>query len=379
MKNSILNEVQFNKKIEQIYKEEQIKILQEKWDKLTGKEKTFVIEFLKHVNPKKSHLVKESWYNTLLDVVGIFDPTGAFDVINGLSYWNQGDKLFAILSWVSAIPALGDLIAKPVIAAMKVGGRGTKAFKAAVVAGDASKIASTASASGGIIKKFVQSSPTWGGKLLNALKAAIGKFPGLGKPLVRAIEEYILIFSRAGKEISLPSKVMKGGKLVSVEKALTSLEKEELLKQLSKDQFKAFSKYGDYKNSYLKYMTSDTPFFQKIYAGVPRIFGGNPATRSLMRRTKWYLGLLDWLGIGNAVGPEELENMVPDLEKKVEEYHQTPQAQQNFAEDFAQSGGQQQNASSSPPPPAPTQTKQDDPFSFINTLIGAGRTATALL
>jgi len=55
---------------------------------------------------------------------------------------------------------------------------------------------------------------------------------------------------------------------------------------------------------------------QKVFAGVPRLFGGNPATRTLMRRTKTYLEFLDRLGFGNFVGPDELLGKIPNAKEK---------------------------------------------------------------
>ena len=93
-----LTESELKETMVKIYKEEQIKLLDEKWNKLSGIDRQFVLEFLKVIYPKKAMLVTESrWYNTVGDIVGIFDPTGVVDIVNGISYWRQGDKLFAIL------------------------------------------------------------------------------------------------------------------------------------------------------------------------------------------------------------------------------------------------------------------------------------------
>lgn len=325
----VLTETQLKEWIYEIYQDEYIKILDEKWNKLSNKDKVIVLEMLKTLNPTKAKLINESkWYNTLGDIAGIFDPTGLVDLVNGISYWRQGDKLFAVLSWVSVIPLLGDAIAKPVVGALKVGGTATKAFRTAVVAGDAVKVAETAKAAGGPIAKLVEKSPSWGAKLIEVLKAAIGKIPGVGAPLIRAVEEFIGIFTKASKEIKLPKEVIRGGKIYNVEKALTAAEKEELLKYLAKEQGKMFTAHKGVGNSWLKYMKSDAPLSQKLWAGVPRLFGGNPATRSLMRRSKAYLGFLDWLGLGNFVGPEELAKTMPDAEEKWSEYTQTPEGKQ---------------------------------------------------
>ena len=160
MKNAYINETEFREKLVQIYKEEQLKYINEKWEKLSGKDRTFVIETLKSIYPEKSYLLKESrWYNTVGDIVGIFDPTGIVDLVNGISYWRQGDKLFAILSWISVLPILGDIIAKPVIGALKLGGDSVKMFRTAAAAGDAVKVAEAAKSAGGPIAKFVGETP----------------------------------------------------------------------------------------------------------------------------------------------------------------------------------------------------------------------------
>ena len=112
MEKTLYTESEVKTRISEIYEEERFKIINEKWSKLSDKDKIFVVEFAKGLYPEKAKLINESkWYNTLMDLVGIVDPTGLVDIINGVSYWRQGDKLYAILSWVSAVPLLGDVIA----------------------------------------------------------------------------------------------------------------------------------------------------------------------------------------------------------------------------------------------------------------------------
>ena len=294
MTNKLLTESEVKDAILEIYKEEYSKVIEEKWSKLDKNDKTIVIEMLKVLNPKQAKQLNENkWYNTLGDIVGIFDPTGVVDLINGVSYWRQGDKLYAVLSWVSVIPILGDAIAKPVVGVLKTGGAATKAFRGAVVAGDAVKIAETAKVAGGPVAKMVEKAPSWGGKLLEILKTAVGKIPGIGAPLVRSVEEFVGIFTKASRELKMPTNVVRDGKLINVEKGLSSAEKQELMKYMEKEQGKLFSGHKGMKNSWLSYMKSDAKLGEKLSAGVPRIFGGNPATRSLMRRTKTYLGFLE--------------------------------------------------------------------------------------
>lgn len=367
-----LTESEFKEKMVQIYKEEQITLLDEKWNKLSGIDRQFVLEFLKVLYPEKAMLVTESrWYNTLGDVVGIFDPTGVVDTVNGISYWRQGDKLFAILSWISAIPLLGDIIAKPVIGVMKLGGGVTKAFKAATIAGDASKIAKTAKAAGGPIAKLVEKAPTWGGKLVGMLKASVGKVPLLGTGLVKIVEEFVNIFGKASKEMKASSEIT--SKLVAKgEAALTKSEKDLLASELKKQgSFKGFRNYkGEGQSFTNKYVSG----------GMGRLWG-NRATRSLMRRTKWYLGLLDFLGLANFVGPDELEEKYGDIQDRVTEYEKTEQAKKFAEQDLSQSEG-----GMTPPPPAPevSTTSQKsgggmDPVSALVSLFGGGGTAGKII
>lgn len=324
MNESLLSRDEVKKKVKKIYKEEKTKLLYKKWNNLSIVEKKFVIETLIEFNPQLEVNINESkWYNTLGDIIGIFDPTGVVDIINGISYWKQDDKLFAILSWVSALPILGDIIAKPVIGVMKTGTEATKMFRAATVSGDALKIAKSAEAVGGPISKFVISSPTWGEKLVMGLRASVGRVPGLGKGLVNTVEEYVKIFSTASKEMKGSSEVL--GKLTSKEfSTLTKAEKDVLTKELTKQT--EFRGFRDYK-------MTDPKFMDVIRGGMPRLWG-NRSTRSLMRKTKWYLGLLDWLGLGNFVGPEELELAVPNLDNKILQYNQTTTAQDLAKQDL---------------------------------------------
>ena len=79
---------------------------------------------------QETELIQESeWYNIVGDIVGIADPTGIVDIVNGISYFSQGDHLFGLLSMISAIPYAGDVVAKPVMGALKIGGGATKGLK----------------------------------------------------------------------------------------------------------------------------------------------------------------------------------------------------------------------------------------------------------
>ena len=364
MEKTLYTESEVKTRISEIYEEERFKIINEKWSKLSDKDKIFVVEFAKGLYPEKAKLINESkWYNTLMDLVGIVDPTGLVDIINGVSYWRQGDKLYAILSWVSAVPLLGDVIAKPVIGVMKIGGGAAKAFKAAALTGDAVKIGRTAKTAGGPIAKMVETAPSWGSKLMSFLKSTVGRVPGLGG-LIKVIEEYVTIFKGASTEMKVSREIT--GKLAAkAEKnALSQSEKELLASELKKQsQFRGFRDYkGEGQSWKAKY----------ISGGMGRLWG-NRSTRSLMRRTKWYLGLLDFLGVGNFVGPEELEQQYPDIDSRIAQYNETPESQRYAQEEF---GSVLQNGTPPPPPPSGGKFSQGgggmDPISMLNSLFGGG-------
>jgi hypothetical protein len=70
--------------------------------------------------------------------------------------------------------------------------------------------------------------------------------------------------------------------------------------------------------------------------GVPRIMG-NRAVRSLMSRTKFWAGFLDYIGLGNFVGPDEYINKVGQdaYNESMDNYVRTPEAQKNWGDDFS--------------------------------------------
>jgi len=338
-------------KIDKIYEEEKLKLIQEKWDKLSGKEKRFVLEMLKEIYPEKSRLISEAkWYNTVGDIVGIFDPTGVVDLINGISYWRQGDKLFAVLSWISVIPYVGDLIAKPVIGLFKLGGSTGKAFKAAAKAGDAAKMAEIAK-QGGPLAGLLGKVNTWAPKILEPLARGVKRVPGVGPGLVKGVEDYIKLFKDAAKKMDVGAetaiKLTAKGSKNPLTKAEASQLKDALNQATKFRGFRDFSGKGG------------------LSAGIGRLWG-NRGTRGLMRRTKWYLGLLDFLGVANFVGPEELEQKIDNLDQKVEEYSKTEQSQQYWQEDMKVAGPDEPSAQQ---PSAPEKTSSAFGNDAITTLI----------
>jgi len=78
---------------------------------------------------------------------------------------------------------------------------------------------------------------------------------------------------------------------------------------------------------------------QTFFGGIPRIFRSAEGRRLkiMMQQTKWWLGFLDYIGIGNWVGAEEVIKTLgseAEMIKSMENYQKTPEAQQYFKESF---------------------------------------------
>lgn len=335
-------------------------ILENKWNSLSENDKKFVVEFLIIANPDKKIPLKESrWWNTLGDVVGIFDPTGIVDLVNGLDYIRQGDYFFGFLSLVAAVPIVGDIFAKPVIGAMKIGKGSTAALKGALEAAKLGKDAealrtiSTLGKTEGVVGKFVRGAGRWGDKLISIIE----KLPGgrISKGLKNTIIEWIHLFqqgSKTGRNLARGSR-----RLASAWKDLSQVEKVANIEKL----ITATKGTGLFKG----YKAVNPSLWSKyVRGGMPRLWG-NRSTRALMRKTKWYAGLLDWMGIGNFVGPDELTAKYGEEEtaKLVDQYNQTPEANEYWMDEFG-------NVQSKTMEPMDTdiETKKGDPSSepFMN-------------
>jgi hypothetical protein len=347
----------------------QKQILEEKWSNLSDTDKVFLLSLCNDLLPKKSKSINESqWYNTVGDILGIFDPTGVIDLANGISYINQGDYLFGFLSMISVIPYVGDVLAKPVMGAMKVGKPAVKTLDTALKLSKAGKstealgILKTLSAEKGVVGNFVRGSGQWTPKL----KAAVDNVPGgvLTRRTRGVLGQWIDLFSQAGTK----GKVLKAetGNLVKNWSKITDVQKIENIKNLRK--------LADGSSIFKGYKNANPTLWSGLAGGVPRIWG-NRSVRSLMRRTKWYLGFLDFLGLGNWVGPEELDAKYGQeyVNQKVGEYSQTQQSQQYYNDEFGgqtPEGGQQPTGSEEISTPTELLTKNVsnptvDPVGFL--------------
>ena len=323
---------------------------------------------------KESEQINEAhWLNYVADVAGIFDPTGVIDIGNGLSYLYQGDTFFGMLSLISAIPYLGDLAAKPLMLA----GRGSKVIR---TTNDALKVAKTDPAKATRMMEQIGKQNTMVGKLMDQvrvwapkLRKMVDSIPTgkMGQPLKNTINDAIILFERVGAGSRKASKIAKNfsRKTMSAEEATSVLKQ---IRSAAEQDAQLFRLFGGNAARGIK-------GFEKYKAsGMPRLFG-NKATRSLMRRTKFWAGFLDYLGLGNFVGPDELSKQMGNQEfnSKMNEYSQTQDAKQNWETEF---GGVSQEE---PTQQAQTQTSSSETSSdptrdFFTDLIFGPLTGKAM-
>jgi hypothetical protein len=360
--NIILNETQNKLILREKFLNEQKHIISERWETLNEVEKQFTVSMLETLYPEKIKTLNEDWWNTIGDVVGIADPTGLVDFFNGLDYIRQGDYFFGMLSMVSVIPYVGDAVAKPIMFYSKTsrGIRGTNKAMKMVKNGDnindAVKTLEATTKTSPLIAKFTDASIHWGGKL----KEMVNKIPGgkLSSGFKKTINEWVDLFVNTAKKQKQAGKTIGttiGGLSKNV-KTLSPKEAENLLKTLKK----TLSKEGKILRGYERTATNPTFFAKYVFPGLSVGWIRNRELTSLFRRTKLYAGFLDYLGVANFVGPEELSITMgdKDFQKKFGEYVNSKQGQQNWSDDMSQYGKQEQRT---PPPPQQKQTTQEPP------------------
>jgi hypothetical protein len=310
------------------------------------------------------------WYNTVLDVVGLFDPTGVADVTNAVIYATQGNYTFAILSAISVIPYIGDAIAKPLLFL----GRSSKIIKASDRAilllrqGDrlgAERILSVLTKKSSLFDKLAKWIGTNSIKMQKWLQTNANNkiIKTLG---VKLVSDWLGILGRIGsgsrQATSTVGRITNRVRRGNVATRMTNKDAIDLLTQLSKvakeNKFFTGGKQMGFWEAFKKY---------PISGGLWGKFYGNRQVRSLMNRTKWYLGFLDYLGYGNFVGADELEKELGSQEfnNQLEAYSNTPEAKENWESEF---GNVQQNQSSIPPSTPPQTQNNNQSKGVLRTL-----------
>lgn len=386
MSDIIITQEQLGKISEELKREKALHSIKENWEKCTKEQKIFVLEYLRVIHPNKSkeiqELIKqtkngtinEAWYNNVLGLVGWLDPTGIADTLNGVLYMTQGDYLFGFLSLVSAVPYIGDAVAKPVMGALKVGAPSAKALNGVMALSKAGKTAEASAelakltSQGGLIGKFVSGIGKIGDKLEELIKA----MPGTTlKGLKNTILQWIQLFKGSAKT-GVEARKALGTLAKNMPKmsAADQVKNLEMMKKALVADRSFFGKFLGSRGAFSAYRTPSKVFSWKTFwGGMPQLMNRNKSVRALMRKTKWYLGLLDFLGFGNFVGPDELQAKLGDakFEQSISEYNQTAQAQQNLQDDF---GDQGLTTPQQAPVTAPSQDQQStqtqmDPLSWL--------------
>jgi hypothetical protein len=279
-------------------------------------------------------VINEAWYNNVMDIVGIIDPTPITDTINAISYFSQGDTLFGVLSLVAAVPFfVGDVVAKPVMGAMKIGSRATKELEAAIKLSKtnpdkATEMISMLAKDPGPVGKFLQSAGGTGGwaeKVNSFLKEIpVGPFKGMKNTIM----DYFTLLGRAGTKSKGVSGLAKSLE-ADMKLGKAKIHDIETLRDIVKNE-KVFDVAALSKPGFLS---------QTFFGGIPRVFRSPEGRRLkiMMQQTKWWLGFLDYIGVGNWVGAEEVVKKLGGeqaMNQAMENYQKTPEAKQYFKESF---------------------------------------------
>lgn len=265
-----------------------------------------LLEF-KHPNKLKKGIISESkniseseWYNLVGDIAGIFDPTGIVDALNAVSYFNQGEILFGMLSLVSVVPYVGDALAKPVVIGAKMAGSAIKPLNAALKTKQVPKIVEALNkigSSGKFGENLVKFFKGFGDEVLKGLQSLVNKVKNLpgGKQLSNLVDEWVNIFKETGKQLGkkIPKKYNKGGYYTTdtVTGAAQALKNADVPKVFAKtfaDMLTPLKGSGSAFRSAGK---------AKRFKGTTALFTGwNNQLRKLLNKTKIWGHFLEWAG-----------------------------------------------------------------------------------
>lgn len=306
----LISKSELRQSIEKLNEQQLLINIKNAADKLTKEER----ENIKKIFGNDKTVISEAWYNTLGDIIGIFDPTGIVDVINGISYFSQGEKLFGTLSFISAVPYVGDVIAKPFLLGGKAAMTGAKSTKAM-----------------GMIQKTYSK---WGPKVIEMLDNLAKSNIPVAKTAAKQIKEYIEFIGKSAKTQKVPMKqAMRRGRYTSA--GLKPVEKVDFIKVVEQ-MLKPFSNLPKGFRNYAK-KESAVLFGKNITK-----FWKSPPLRRMLGKTKLWLYFLDILGIGNFIGPDEYMSKYGDKGmKQFGDFIQSKDGQRVWEEEFGDvaSGG----------------------------------------
>jgi hypothetical protein len=251
---------------------------------------------------------------------------------------------------------LGSASTKTLEAALKAVSRfppGSPEYKAAI------KSLDTLANSTGVVGKLLQSASSWAPKINRALDGIpLGPFKGMKNTLM----DYFTLLGRAGaKSKGLQNRV----KVALAAPTPANLQRNIPVIQNYLKTSKIFDPAALSKPGFMS---------QVFFGGIPRIFRSPEGRRLkiLMQSTKWWLGFLDYIGLGNFVGPEEVIAQMgdPEFQRRLEQYQNTPEARRYFEEDFGQGQPVDQTKSQPSQDQSSSQSSAEiDPFAkFLRNL-----------
>jgi len=209
----------------------------------------------------------------------------------------------------------------------------------------------------GVVGNFLRGAENWAPKVAEKVEKMPG---GPLKGFRNLILDYLKLFERAGaKSAKIAAEAGKLAKDVVVTPA-KQIENIRALQDIMKTE-KVFDAAA----------LSKKGMMSKIFTGgVPRLFG-NRRMRILMRNTKFWLGFLDWVGVANFVGPDEVAKKLgseEEMMKKMDEYMKTQQAQKYAEEDF---GGQTTTQTDTDTTPKVDTNSDDFIKNILSSIFGA--------
>jgi hypothetical protein len=312
-----VSENQFNSLVMKIYEEE---LIYQKWNTFSENEKKFVINFTRLTKPNvKDAILEAKWYNTVGDVVGVFDPSGAVDAVNAVSYFRQGDILFGIFSLISAFPYLGDMIAKPIMGVLKGGGATAKFMKLAT------------------------SPAKWRflGMKFPALKLLFTNIAKIGPWVIKNLEKV-----GAAGFVDIVSKWL-GPEGIFTKAAKEGVKSGKLnIKTPKSFDVRIFRDFG---------MKKEWGTFTKLWKKGG--FFKNRQLSNMLKNTKFYLGFLGFVGLDEYVEPEELEELMGEdqINDKMNDYLETSDAKENWETEVGELDDEEEISD---------KNKEDKPFKF---------------
>jgi hypothetical protein len=180
----------------------------------------------------------------------------------------------------------------------------------------------------GPVGKFLQSAGGnggWAEKVNSFLKEIpVGPFKGMKNTIM----DYFTLLGRAGSKSKGVSGLAKSLE-ADMKLGKAKIHDIETLRDIVKNE-KIFDVAALSKPGFLS---------QTFFGGIPRIFRSPEGRRLkiMMQQTKWWLGFLDYIGIGNWVGAEEVVKRLGGeqaMNQAMENYQKTPEAQQYYKESF---------------------------------------------